>query len=430
MTSFLFSTFNAILKNNMASVSGAIVYILIFLSVYTQVFLLVTFFENRKKIVIRRGATKLAKYPAVTIIVPSFNEEKTIYRTIRSLLALNYPKEKIQILLIDDGSTDGTWSVIQKFAKYSNIKIFHKENGGKYTALNLGLMHTKTNFVGCLDADSVADRESLARIMSYFEKDPSVMAVAPSVIVDDSRNMVQSAQKVEYHMGVYMKKMLGLLGAINVTPGPLSIFKKKVFDDLGPYVQAHSTEDMEIAYRMQKHHYKIEHCNDAYVYTNIPPTIKKLFKQRLRWIYGFINNTLDYRGILFRKKYGNFSLFTVPAAILSVISVGYLFSRVTYDFVSFLYNKIIQFQTVGFQVPASLNNFDLFFVNTHSAFFVLVCIYFLVTLSIVLGRKMAEGKWGISFGTLYFFLIFSIVGPLWLVNAIFNTLISRAPSWR
>ena len=201
----------------MASVSSIMFYVLVFLSVYVQVFLLITFLENRKKIIIRNGHIALNKYPKITVMVPSWNEEKTIYKTVRSLLNLNYPKDKLNIFLIDDGSTDKTWDVISRFSKYPNIKIFHKENGGKYTALNLGLEHVETDFLGCLDADSIADPESLVRIMSYFEKDPSIMAVSPSIIAINSRNIVQNAQKVEYDMSVFLKKMLGFLGAIHVT---------------------------------------------------------------------------------------------------------------------------------------------------------------------------------------------------------------------
>src|SRR3989344_4837903 len=175
----------------MALISTTIFYILTFLSVYIQVFFLITFLENRKKLIIRNGTVKLAKYPEVTIIVPCWDEEKTIYKTVRSLLDLNYPKDKLKIFLIDDGSTDGTWNTILKFSKYPNIRIFHKENGGKYTALNLGLSNIETDFLGCLDADSVADKESLVRLMSYFEKDPGVMAVSPSIMAFYSKNIVQ-----------------------------------------------------------------------------------------------------------------------------------------------------------------------------------------------------------------------------------------------
>jgi len=414
----------------MVSIGTVIFYILIFLSVYAQVFFLITFLENRKKIIIRKGSIKLSKYPAVTVIVPSFNEEKTIYKTIRSLLALNYPKDKVNIFLIDDGSTDGTWNVIQKFSKNSQIKIFRKENGGKYTALNLGLEHVTTNFVCCLDSDSFADKESLIRIMSYFEKDPSIMAVVPSVVTHNIKSVVQGAQKAEYFMSVYFKKMLGFLGAIHVTPGPLTVFKKQVFDDLGQYRHAHNTEDMEIAYRMQKNHLKIEHCNDAYVYTNTPATVKKFYKQRLRWVYGFINNTLDYKNIIFRKKYGDFSTFTVPAGMLSVVATGYFLGRIAYHLFNFIFSKVLEFRTVGFSFPVKLNSLDFFFINTESFVFLSIIVYTLIIFSILLGKKMTEGKWGFSMDFIYFFIVFGLVAPFWLMKSIYNTAISRAPEWR
>ena len=415
----------------MISISAAIFYVLMFLSVYVQVFFLITFFENRKKIITRNGNTQLAKYRGVTIIVPSFNEEKTIEKTVESLLSLNYPKDKLNIFLIDDGSTDDTWKVISKFTKYSNIKVFHKKNGGKYTALNFGLANTTTDFVGCLDADSYVHTESLARLMSYFEKKPDIMAVVPSVVVHNPSGAIQKAQKAEYHLGVFFKKMQSFMGAIHVTPGPFTIFRKKVFDDLGPYRHAHNTEDMEIAYRMQKNFYKIDHCNDAYVYTSTPRTIGNLFRQRLRWIYGFINNTFDYKDVLFNKKYGNFSTFTLPAGIISVFSVSYILGRTIYSVGHFLYFKILQFQTVGFHLSDKAFHFDFFFLNVGTSIFAVVFIYFSLIFSIAFGRKLAEGKWSFPFDVIYYSLIFSLIAPLWIMKAVYNTVVSRrAPNWR
>ena len=414
----------------MTSTFDVIFYVLIFLSVYVQVFFFVTFLENRKKIIIRDKKITLEFYPAVTITVPCWNEEKTVGKTVRSLLNLNYPKDKLQIFLIDDGSTDDTWKVINKFAGCPNTKIFHKENGGKFSALNLGLQNTKTDFLGGLDADSFADPESLVRIMSYFGKDPSIMAVAPSVIVSNSKNIVQNAQKAEYSMGVYLKKMLCFLGAINVTPGPMTIFRKKVFDDLGGYRHGHNTEDMEIAYRMQKNNYKIEYCNDAYVYTNTPTTIKKLYRQRLRWIYGFINNTIDYKNVFLRKKYGNFAIFTLPMGVISILSVSYLFGRIVYKIGDFIYFKIIQFKTIGFNFNFQPSDFDPFFISTQSFMFLFFSIYFLIIFAMVFGRRMIEGKWSLSLGMLYFFPIFIVVAPFWLIKAVFNTILQRKPVWR
>jgi len=417
----------------MTFITSAIFYIVIFTSVYVQVFFLVTFLQNRKKIFIRDREVVLSRYPRVTIIVPCWNEETTIYKTIRSLLNLNYPKDKITFFLIDDGSTDGTWHIIEKFEKYANIKIFHKENGGKYTALNFGLENTETEFVGCLDADSIVDKEALRRIFTYFEKDASIMAVAPAVVVNEPKGILQNAQRVEYNMGIYFKKMLGFLGAINVTPGPFTIFRKKVFDDLGPYKHAHNTEDMEIAYRMQKNHYKIEHCNDAYVYTNTPVALNKLFKQRLRWIYGFINNTLDYRAIVLDRKYGNFSLFTLPTGSLTVLAVVYVFFSGLYNIGQFIYSKILEYQIIGFHFSGWPGNFDFFFINTQTSFIVTIGAYSMVIFAIIFGKQMTRGtkeKWGFPYQVIYYFVVFSFIAPFWIMNAVYNTLISRTPAWR
>jgi cellulose synthase/poly-beta-1,6-N-acetylglucosamine synthase-like glycosyltransferase len=301
-----------------------VIYVFTFLSVYVQVFFLITFLQKKNTILIRVGSIELEKYPGVTIIVPCYNEEKTIVETVNSLLDLDYPKDKLQIIVVDDGSKDNTWSIIQDFTKNENIRVFKKSNGGKYTALNLGLEKTSTPFVGCLDSDSFVDAQALKRIMTYFE-DEKTMAVAPSIIVDNPKNILQGAQKAEYDMAVYNKKMLAFLGGIHVTPGPFSIYRKRVFEELGPYRHAHNTEDQEIALRMQENHYKIEHCPDAYVYTIAPDTVGKLYRQRLRWIYGFLRNAIDYRRLLFRKKYGTIAFFTLPSGLISVLSIVFLF---------------------------------------------------------------------------------------------------------
>src|ERR1035437_938275 len=128
------------------NILSGIIYVFTFLSVYVQVFFLVTFLEKKKNILIRNSPIELEEYPGVTIIVPCYNESKTIIATIDSLLNLDYPKDKLHLIVIDDGSKDDTWQIIQDLAKsisiqgrHENIKVFHKENGGKYTALNFGL---------------------------------------------------------------------------------------------------------------------------------------------------------------------------------------------------------------------------------------------------------------------------------------------------
>lgn len=414
----------------MDSIYSAIFYVFSFISVYVQIFFLVTFFEKKKKIVKNPDFIELSYYPTVSVAVPVYNEESTIIKTTKSLLALDYPKDKLKIYIVNDGSKDNTWNIVQQFKDNPNIILINKENGGKHTAVNLAIEKSDSEFFGCLDSDSLVHPQALKRILKYFEKDKKTMAVAPSIIVYNPKNFLQYAQSVEYDMSVYTKKMLGFMGGIHVAPGPFSIFRREVFDNLGPYKKAHNTEDQEIALRMQEHGYKIDHCPDAYVYTNTPDSVVKLYRQRLRWIYGFIKNLVDYRHMLFKKKYGTVALFTLPSGLIGIIGVIFLFINVTGNIIKFFYNKIIQLQTIGFTNFFNLDyKFDWFFLNTKAVLFLSVILYILVIVSVLIGRRMAEGKSGFPISIIYFMIVYSIVAPFWMLRAIYNALRSKESSW-
>lgn len=405
-----------------------IFYTLAFISVYAQVFLLWVFLQDRKKLVYSPENFTLFLYPSVTIMVPCYNESKTVEKTVKSLLSLDYPKDKLMIFLLDDGSRDNTWEILQQYIGHPNIKIFHKENGGKHTALNLGLTHLESEFLGCLDADSFVHPQALKRVMRTFEINPENMAVCSSMLVYDPKNILQTVQRVEYEMANYVKKMLGFAGGIHVTPGPFSIFRKKVFDDLGHYRKAHNTEDQEIGLRMQLNHYKVDACPDAYVYTKTPDSFMKLYRQRIRWIYGFIKNLIDYRKLLFRKKYGTVAMFTLPTGIISLLGVVFLFFTLVFNFVKFVYTKIVQISTVGFLNSYNFK-FDWFYFDTKVALFLAIVLYILVIVSIMLGRKMTKEKKTFSISIFYFIIIYGIIAPIWALMAIFNAIRSRESSW-
>lgn len=412
----------------MHQISSIILYILAFISTYVQVVFLITFLEKRREIKKREGVTALSAFPAVTIMVPAWNEETTLRGTVESLLALDYPADKLNIFLVDDGSTDGTWKIMQGFMSHPQIKAIHKENGGKHTAVNLGLEQATTPFVGCLDSDSFVDSQALRRIMTYFEKDPATMAVCPSIIVNKPKGMMQIIQRVEYDWAVFRKKILGILNANYVTPGPFSIYKKEVFEKIGYFRAAHNTEDMEIAFRMQSNHMKIEQCEDAFVYTTVPDTVKKLYKQRLRWIYGFIMNAWDYRGIMFKKKYGAFSMFSVPAGVISIVAAPYLLSLFVFNTAVAASKNIERISTTGFDF--GFGGFDAFYVSTSSNTFVLIFMYAILVIAMIIGRKMVTGRYGLDRYTIPFMIIFSAVAPFWIMKAIYNSITRRAVAWR
>ncbi len=407
-------------------------YIIIFLAVYVQVFFMVTFFERRKHLnaLHDEDVPVLSEFPSVAVIVPAWNESKTVHGTILSLLNLDYPKDKLEVIVVDDGSTDDTWQEMLKYKDHPQVRIFQKENGGKHTAVNFGIDSINADFISCLDADSFVAPDALKRMINVFQRKPEVMAVAPSLIVNKPKNIIQNAQRVEYNMSTYNKRMLAYLGAIHVTPGPFSVFRKEVFQKIGKFRKAHNTEDQEIAYRMQENHMKIDHCHTAYVYTSSPDTVKKLYVQRLRWIYGFIQNTIDYRRLIFKTKYGNFSFFTLPSGIISIVAVVYLSFSLLYNLVIFIIQKSTEISIKGFNLSFS-PHFDWFFINTKTIIFISAILYGMIIFSILVGTKLSKQKGGFNWHIIPYLLIYSVIAPIWLLKAVYNTIARRGqPKWR
>jgi biofilm PGA synthesis N-glycosyltransferase PgaC len=411
----------------MADISQTIIYFSLFISMYFEVFMLLTYIDKRH--VIKREEIQNAplKLPGVTIMIPCLNEESTISGTLNSLLKLNYPKDKLSIIVIDDGSTDNTQSVLKRFRNNRQIRILKKENGGKHSALNFGLNHVTTSFVGCLDADSFVEPNALKKIISHFTS-PDIMAVTPAIRVYEPRSIIQLIQKVEYTWGIFLRKMLSYLGAIYITPGPFSIFRTRVFETLGGYRHAHFTEDFEITLRMHNSHMKIVNAHDAYVYTITPYTLRGLYKQRLRWTYGFLNNLIDYKHMLFRFKYGNIGLFILPMAIVSIFTALYFTGAFIVNAATKGYEQIEQIQAAGFSF--SWPSFDFYFLNINPIMIVTAAILAGTITILFISRKMTEGRIRVGRDILYFLAIYAFIAPLWLSKALFSTVFARKITWR
>ncbi|MFZ2522675.1 MAG: glycosyltransferase family 2 protein [Minisyncoccia bacterium] len=413
----------------MADITNIITYAFLFLSLNFEVFLLITYFENRLNIKEeeRLSSRVLAKYPTVSIIVPCWNEETTVSKTINSLLKLDYPKNKLKIMVIDDGSTDNTWGVVQKFSSNTQVELYTKENGGKYTALNLGLSKSQSDLVGCLDADSYVSGDALKKIVTYFE-DKQVMAVAPSIKLWEPKNFLQLLQKVEYGFGIFTRKMFHYMQAIYITPGPFSIFRREVFDKLGGYKHAHNTEDIEVALRMQKNGMKIVHAHNAYVYTVPPKTIRKLLKQRVRWSYGFIKNASDYRDMFFKKEYGNVGMIILPMAALSVVSVLFVSIVSVVNIINNILSEFVRIQTIGFNFSGL--SFDWFYINTQFMALVGIVVILGTITMILMSKRMSEGKLDIGMDVVYYLSLYMFIAPLWIGKALFNVVFDVKTNWR
>ena len=305
----------------MQYLSSFLVYGLLFLTMYFEVFILVSYFEEKDEFIPEKGKDKgrmPGKFPSVTIVVPAWNEGQTITGTVESLLALDYPKNRLDIFIVDDGSTDDTLLYAKKFETNPQIRIFSKPNGGKFTALNLGIKECKSDLIGCLDADSFVDKDALKEIIPYFDN-PEVMAVTPSVQIHKPSNILQKLQATEYMIGEFTRKVFSRLNGLYVTPGPFSIYRHKIFEVIGEFVHGYQTEDMEMAMRLQANSMKIENSHTAYVYTVSPATPRALYKQRVRWVSGFLKNAFfEYRFMFLSRKYGNLGFLVLPFAFVSI----------------------------------------------------------------------------------------------------------------
>ncbi|MCF7843743.1 glycosyltransferase family 2 protein [Candidatus Gracilibacteria bacterium] len=387
-----------------------------------------SFFENRKKIK-EEEFFETEHYPTVTVAVPCWNEEKTLAATLDSLLSLNYPKEKLYIIVVDDGSRDGTFQIAQEYEKNNpqQIKALTKSNGGKHTAVNLALAQSKADLFGCLDADSFVSPDSLKIIVSYFNKNNKVMAVTPCMHIRNPKSLIQRMQAIEYLMGIFLRKAFGQLDAIQVTPGPFSIFRKSVFETIGNYRKAHNTEDYEITLRMHKHHLKIANAHKALVYTIGPATVKGYFFQRLRWVRGFLENSLDYKEIFFKKEYGNFGMFTLPVAFTFVFYGLYVAFFMLYIFVSHWVGVVERWLAVGIHLRVPI--FDLFYFSTTTITFIGMVMFTMFLLVLYIANILTDDKQEFYRNFPIYFFFYPIFIPFILGRSVFDTLTSRKNEW-
>jgi len=328
-----------------------VMYTMLFVSLYFEVFLLITFLENIKPKKIGSEVRTPNNLPTVAVVVPCFNEETTVSGTLNSLLALDYPSDKLEIIAVNDGSTDGTQEILDGFKHNSQIRIINKENGGKHTAMNVALKCTQSELIGCLDADSYVESDALMLIVTHFSSDKDVSAVTPSIKIHNARSLMQIIQKAEYALAVFIRITFANLNSLYVTPGPFSFFRRSVIEKVGPWKHAHSTEDMEMCMRLQKYHEKITNEPKAIVYTNAPKSLRQLVKQRVRWTYGFMRNAADYYYMFFNPHYGALGILILPLGMISLAGAVFIFITVIWNTIIRAIQEVIRFQTVGVSVP-------------------------------------------------------------------------------
>ncbi|MEK7144669.1 MAG: glycosyltransferase [Patescibacteria group bacterium] len=404
-------------------------YPFLFIAIFFESFVLVTLLSRPARAARARAAD--AATPSVAIIVPCWNEEKTVAATCESLLALQYPKNKLEIILVDDGSTDTTAHVMQQFVQYPGVKIITKENGGKHTALNAGIAATQAEFIGCLDADSFVEPDALHEIIPCFT-DEKVAAVTAAMSVHQPKGILQNMQHAEYIFGITMRHSMSSINGLYVTPGPFSFYRHSVIKELGGFRYGHQTEDMEMALRIQRAGYKIENAVRARVYTKTPSTLATLIKQRTRWTSGFLRNVLgEYRGLIGNRVYGVLGVLILPGALLAIASSILLFFLALYQFT----DHAVAAVSIRAGIPLSYafiphGSFDWFYFPAN--FFLLLGAVMLLAslLLITTGKRLSNTPGKLKAGFVSYLFLYGLVMPLWLLRATSDVAFGIRRGWR
>jgi poly-beta-1,6-N-acetyl-D-glucosamine synthase len=409
-----------------------VLYSVVFCAVYAQVFFFYAYFEKRALLKKTRKQFQDHEWPTITFLVACWNEEDTAVATVEGLLALDYPKDKLHVCVIDDGSSDKTWERLQVFAHHDHVRLFHKSNGGKHTALNHALPHVTTELVASVDADTFLEHDALKKIAAYFLVNQKTVAVGGTVLIDNPQTLAQKAQSIEYQMFSFSKKVLALLDGVLVVPGAFSVFRTFIFKEVGGYKNAHNLEDLELTYRIQVAGYHVDHAHDAIARTKAPKTIRALFKQRLRWGTGFLRNTRDYSYVLLNSRYGNFGLFTVPMSLLAYGIILTIFFMSWYLLIQGFIDWMIAISLTHGSLFQALTqiSFESFSFSTAPVSFVTLMMYTFLFATIFLGRRLARVRSFDSVGFIAYITIYSVIFPLWIIKSVYNTIRMKHTAWR
>lgn len=405
-------------------------YPFLFIAIYFESFVLVTLLSRPARAV--RARSKSATTPSVAVIVPCWNEAATIAATCDSLLALQYPKEKLEIILVDDGSTDATPQAMARFAEHPQVRILRKENGGKHTALNAGIALTRAEFIGCLDADSFVEPDTLLEVIPSFDN-PNVAAVTSAMSVHKPGNFIQHMQNAEYIFGITFRHAVACVNGLYVTPGPFSFYRASIFEKLGGFRYGHQTEDMEMALRIQQAEYAIENAPRARVYTKTPSTIQGLLKQRTRWTTGFLRNILgEYRGLVCNRRGGALGMLVLPTALLAIVS-GITLSLLM--FFLFMRNMLTAL-SVRAGIPLAYafvphgGRLDWFYFPANFYLFLTVVVLAASVMCIIIGKRISKTPGNILPGIISYLLLYSFVVPFWLIRATSDVALGKRRDWR
>ena len=225
---------------------------------------------------LKRKSNKMKKPPSISIIVPAYNEAKTIKNCIQSLQNLNYLN--YDVIVIDDGSTDNTF---EEASQCKGVKIIKQENQGKPGALNNGIRSSTGEIIVTVDADTTIDKDALGAIAERFVSNEKLGAVAGNVKVRPEPKIMNTVQSAEYALGINLiRKGQSVLGCVMIVPGPIAALKREAVEKVGNFSDDTFAEDFDITVKILKAGFRVEYEEKSLAYTDAPKSTEDLVKQR------------------------------------------------------------------------------------------------------------------------------------------------------
>lgn len=293
-------------------------------------------FYSLRKHILHKYQKSPIRQPSFSVIIPAHNEEKTIQRAIDSILGNNYPKDKLEICIVDDGSVDSTTTIVNNLISknnFNNIKLISQPNSGKAAALNNGILnHSSGELVMCLDSDSTLDPNALAKSARYF-LDPTIQGLCANVKIIPENTLLNLIQRFEYLIGYQIKRAHNTHNMEYILGGVGSVFRRKILLKVGLYDTDTVTEDIDLTMKvlsLGNKKFRVIYAADVLAYTEGVLNLKDLIRQRHRWKWG-----------RFQTFYKNKSMFLNPRRKFSKSLTFYQLPMAIYGELAFIFEPLI-----------------------------------------------------------------------------------------
>ncbi|MGW1026646.1 bifunctional polysaccharide deacetylase/glycosyltransferase family 2 protein [Streptomyces sp. NPDC002577] len=249
----------------------------------------------------------------VSVIVPAYNEKECIANTLHSLAQSTHP---IEIIVVDDGSTDGTSEIAESLG-LPNVRVIRQENAGKPAALNNGVRNASYDIVVMMDGDTVFEPDTVHQLVQPFA-DPEVGAVAGNAKVGNRKTVIGAWQHIEYVMGFNLdRRMYDLLRCMPTIPGAIGAFRREAVLAVGGMSEDTLAEDTDITIALHRAGWRVVYQEHARAWTEAPGSLKQLWSQRYRWSYGTMQALWKHRKSLTDKgPSGRFGRVGMPLVVL------------------------------------------------------------------------------------------------------------------